>query len=206
MSVLLTMVCGTMLANNVLTANEVSIRNGKNATLIISIENEMNVVSFDFLLYLPDGISVVWDDELEDYDWAWCDRVPRNSRGPLFSMVVTPAADGSIVFGAYSPTFKMLNGNDGPVLTITLHADNETVGGTGYLKAIALGDETGLGGEEHSVHPDDVTFDIKALPTNISSTGTFTIGHDIIYNTAGQQIDKPRKGINIQSGKKVLVK
>ena len=117
MSVLLTMVCGIALAEN--------------------IENDMNVAAFDFRLYLPNGISVVWDEELEDYAWNWCDRVPRNARGYFFDMNIQTTNDDGMLFGANSGTSgKVLSGSSGPVLTLTLKATADVVGGKGQLKLI----------------------------------------------------------------------
>ena len=97
LSVLLLMVCGTMLAENKMTASDVTIKAGENAELTVSIENDMNVAAFDFRLYLPNGITVVWDNDLGDYAWDWCERVPRNARGSFFDMTPQPTDDGSLL-------------------------------------------------------------------------------------------------------------
>ena len=137
MSVLLTMVCGIALAENKMTAEDVTIKAGETAELTISIENDMDVAAFDFRLYLPNGISVVWDEELEDYAWNWCDRVPWNARGYFFDMNIQTTNDDGMLFGANSGTSgKVLSGSSGPVLTLTLKATADVVGGKGQLKLI----------------------------------------------------------------------
>jgi len=204
-SVLLTMASGTALAENVVTANDVFIMRGKTAELTIGVENDMNISSVDFLLYLPDGVSAVWDDELEDYAWDWCERVPGNSRESFFSMYMNKAADGGLFVGISSPKRKILNGNSGPVFTLTLFAEKDAKEDIGWLKQIALGDETGEGGEEHSVHPDDVMFTV-GMTDGVSTVSASCDDSNRIYNLAGQRLDKQQKGVNITNGKKVLVK
>ncbi len=203
LSVLLAMACCSMLAENVMTANDVTIKAGDNAVLTIGIDNDMNVAAFDFRLYLPEGVTVVWDDDLQDYAWEWCDRVPHNSRGSFFSMTPMVTDDGSLMFGANSGTSgKVLDGNSGPVLTLTIHATASAKSGTGKLMRISLSNEDG----SQSVKPEDVTFNITMTPT----TGINDIKQDElkanIYNLSGQRLSQPQKGVNIIDGKKVLVR
>ena len=64
LTLLLLMGLGSMvMANNVITTNEVTIRPGGTAELIVSLENDadFNVYAYDFRLYLPEGIEVVKD-------------------------------------------------------------------------------------------------------------------------------------------------
>ena len=165
LSVLLLIVCGTVLAENKMTASDVTIKAGENAELTISIENDMNVAAFDFRLYLPEGIAVVWDNDLGDYAWDWCERVPGNARGSFFDMTPLPSNDGSLLFGANSGTSgKILSGTSGPVLTITLHADANAVSSTGQLKLIAFSNEDGT----QSAKPADVTFNITVVTENMN--------------------------------------
>lgn len=198
--------------SNRITANDVTIKTGENANLTISIENDMNVAAFDFRLYLPDGISVVWDEEYEDYSWDWCERVPKNARGSFFDMNIQTTDDNSLMFGANSGTSgKVLNGNNGPVLTITLHAAASAKSGEGQLKRISFSNEDGT----QSVSPNDATFNIIVIP----ATGINDIEQDgqnaAIYNLAGQRLgnsqfiihnSKLPQGIYIVGGKKVMVK
>ena len=74
--------------------------------------------------------------------------------------------------------------------------------GTGELKRISFSNEDGL----QSAKPEDVTFNITLIP----ATGINDIEQDgqdaAIYNLAGQRLSKPQRGVNIQNGKKILVK
>lgn len=206
MSVLVAMACSTMMAENKMTASDVTINAGEDAELTVGIENDMDVAAFDFRLYLPSGISVAWDDELEDYAWDWCDRVPKNKKGSFFDLQLTTTDDNSLLFGANSGTSeKVLDGNSGPVLTITLHAAATAKNGTAQLKRIAFSNADGT----QTATPEDVTFNITVIPaTGISSpqmeNGKSSNGE--CYNLAGQRMSKPTKGVNIQNGRKVVIK
>ena len=200
--VLLTMFCSTVLAENKITASDVTIKPGETAVLTVSIENEMNVAAFDFRIYLPEGITVEWDKELMDYAWEWCERVPSNSRGSFFNMNPMVTDDGSLLFGANSGTSgKVLDGNSGPVLVITLQAQEGAKSGTGQLKRISLSNENGTQSETLS----DVTFNIIVNGDGINDIKQDELDANI-YNLAGQRLSKPQQGVNIQNGKKILVK
>jgi hypothetical protein len=189
-------------SENKMTANNVSIKTNETANLTVSIENTMNVAAFDFRLYLPAGITVVWDDDLKDYAWEWCDRVPSNSRGSFFSMTPMETDDGSLLFGANSGTSgKVLDGNSGPVLVITLQAQEGAKSGTGQLKRISLSNENGTQSETLS----DVTFNIIVNGDGINDIKQDELDANI-YNLAGQRLSKPQRGVNIKNGKKILVK
>lgn len=192
-------------SGNRMTASDVTVKEGKSAEMIVSIGNTMNVAAFDFRLYLPDGITVAWDEELDDYAWDWCERVPRNARGSFFDMNIQSTDDGGLLFGANSGTSgKILDGTSGPVLKITLQATMGASSGTGQSKFISFSNEDGT----ESVTPDDVTFAITVVDgdgiNDIKQNGSDTD----FYSLAGQKNvnGKLSRGINIQKGKKVLVK
>lgn len=203
LSVLLAIACSSVLAENFVTANDVAIAEGDNAVLTISIDNDMNVAAFDFRLYLPEGVTVVWDNDLQDYAWEWCDRVPHNSRGSFFSMTPMVTDDGSLMFGANSGiSGKVLDGNSGPVLTLNLHASASAKSGIGLLKRISLSNEDG----SQSVKIEDVSFNISIIPaTGINGIKQDELKADI-YNLSGQRLSQLQKGVNIIDGKKVLVR
>jgi hypothetical protein len=52
---------------------------------------------------------------------------------------------------------------------------------------------------------DNIVFEIFST-TNIKTVNTDNHGNDAIYNLSGQKLSKPRKGISIIGGKKVIVK
>ena len=118
---------------------------------------------------------------------------------------MTPLAtdDGSLLFGANSGTSgKILDGNSGPVLKITLQAAKGASSGKGQLKTISFSNEDGT----ESVIPDDVTFTITVADGD-GINDIYQDGQDVdIYNLSGQRLSKMQKGVNVQKGKKIVLK
>lgn len=152
LTLLLLMGLGSIvMANNVITTNEVTIRPDGTAELIVSLENDedFNVYAYDFRLYLPDGIEVVKD---ASYVYA------LSGRHTDHAVNVQPTNDGAIQFGVSSPN-AFLSGTNGSVLGIKLKADESLTEGTtltGSIKKITYANK-----EAQTVHPDDMTFNIK---------------------------------------------
>ena len=118
---------------------------------------------------------------------------------------MTPLAtdDGSLLFGANSGTSgKILDGNSGPVLKITLQAAKGASSGKGQLKTISFSNEDGT----ESDKPDDFTFNIKVSDDD-AINDIYQDGQDVdIYNLSGQRLSKMQKGVNVQKGKKIVLK
>ena len=139
-------------ADNIISVNEVSIRPGSTAELIVSQENDADfkVYAYDFRLYLPDGIEV--DTKANgSYNFTLKERNADHSTN------VQMTSDGAIQFGVNSPTLY-LTGNSGPVLGIILKASAELAEGT-YQASIER--ITYANKEAQTVHPDNISFDIE---------------------------------------------
>ncbi len=139
-------------ADNIISVNEVSIRPGSTAELIVSLENDADfkVYAYDFRLYLPDGIEV--DTKANgSYNFTLKERNADHSTN------VQMTSDGAIQFGVNSPTLY-LTGNSGPVLGIILKASAELAEGT-YQASIER--ITYANKEAQTVHPDNISFDIE---------------------------------------------
>lgn len=139
-------------ADNIISVNEVSIRPGSTAELIVSLENDADfkVYAYDFRLYLPDGIEV--DTKTNgSYNFTLKERNADHSTN------VQMTSDGAIQFGVNSPTLY-LTGNSGPVLGIILKASAELAEGTyqASIKRITYANK-----EAQTVHPDNISFDIE---------------------------------------------
>ena len=112
------LLCGlysSVMAENVITTNDVVIRPGGTAELVVSLQNDADfqVYAYDFRLYLPDGITVVKDDS---YVYA------LSSRHSGHAVNVQQTTDGAVQFGVSSPE-AYLTGTAGPVIGIKLQAD-----------------------------------------------------------------------------------
>ena len=139
-------------ADNIISVNEVSIRPGSTAELIVSLENDADfkVYAYDFRLYLPDGIEV--DTKANgSYNFTLKERNADHSTN------VQMTSDGAIQFGVNSPTLY-LTGNSGPVLGIILKASAGLAEGT-YQASIER--ITYANKEAQTVHPVNITFDIE---------------------------------------------
>lgn len=152
LTLLLLMGLGSMvMANNVVTTNEVTIRPGGTAELIVSLENDadFNVYAYDFRLYLPEGIEVVKDGS---YVYA------LSGRHTGHAVNVQQTSDGATQFGVSSPS-EFLTGTTGSALGIKLKADESLEENTtlqGSIKRITYANK-----EAQTVHPDDMTFNIN---------------------------------------------
>ena len=139
-------------ADNIISVNEVSIKPGSTAELIVSLENDADfkVYAYDFRLYLPDGIEV--DTKANgSYNFTLKERNEDHSTN------VQMTSDGAIQFGVNSPTLY-LTGNSGPVLGIILKASAGLAEGT-YQASIER--ITYANKEAQTVHPVNITFDIE---------------------------------------------
>lgn len=196
-------------ADNVMTAEDVIIQPGQDAQLRISLENDIEVAYFGFNLYLPEGISFLYDDDEEDYVYEYSDRVPTTSKGkPRFKAEFTNAADGSLLCAFNSGTGGyILNGDRGEVISLTLHAESnideiiyEGKLGGGANVCISNADGT------QSVVLPEVPFSIivgQAVGIrNVNASGTDAP----VYNLGGQRVESPAKGIYVKNGQKVVKK
>lgn len=143
---------GKAMADNVITTNNVSIRPGGTAELVVSLESDadFSVYAYDFRLYLPDGIEVE-QNSLGVYQYE------LKERNAGHAVNVQATSDGSVQFGVSSPTLA-LTGNTGEVLGITLRAEDGLAEGN-YQAAIKF--VTYANKEAQTVHPADITFDIE---------------------------------------------
>ena len=150
---LLTGLSNALMADNVITTNNVTIRPGGTAELVVSLQNDADfkVYAYDFRLYLPDGIEVA-----KKANGSYIYELKERNADHGANVQMT--ADGAVQFGVNSPAL-FLEGTDGPVLGITLQADATLQTGvklTGSIKAIHYANK-----EAQTVAPADMTFDIE---------------------------------------------
>lgn len=150
-------VAGNTLANNILSVSDVTINPGGTTELVVCLENDedFKVYSYDFRLYLPEGIEVAYelvgegDDAQKHY---YCELKERNK---WHNKEILPTSDGGYLFGINSGSIY-LTGNSGEVLGITLMASTDV---TGTLQG-RITDITYANKEGETKHPEDIVFDI----------------------------------------------
>ena len=174
-------------------------------------EKEVNILldnpnaeyrDLQFDLYLPEGISVVQDEDEEFL-------VDTGSRCTKKHTIGFSYTDGHYVCMLYSTAKNPLTGNSGDIMTITLKADEGVTPGakTGFFRNVSLSktDATGPTYDEFSF---DVTVagDADGIEDIIANDATYQI-----YTIDGKQVDAMQKGVNIirypnGATKKVFVK
>ena len=150
-----------------------------------------------FDLYLPKGISIVEED-----GYALVDIGSRsNSRKHTVSTSVQP--DGAVRVVCYSNNNNTFSGEQGDILTVTLHVANDTAAGNYNLRlgniTLSRTDVTGLSLDDYSAR-------LSIIPTGINNAWAESISDSSVYSLSGQKLEKARKGINIIGGRKVVVK
>lgn len=171
-----------------------SISAGGEAEMVIDMTNpddEITLVQFD--LRLPAGLSVKQTGGEYDYDIAGRTTWRKHS-------LDANATNGIVRFLLASSSNATLTGTEGAIIKIALKADNTFAGGAVKLENILL-----VTPAEKEIKQSDVNYTIGT--TGIKGVASGNIEKDApIYNLSGQRLNKPRKGINIIGGKKVMVK
>ena len=164
-----------MSADNVLSVNQISIRPGSTAELVVSLENDadFSVYAYDFRLYLPEGIEVATKSN-GSYEYELKERNSDHSSNVL------ETTDGSIQFGVNSSNLA-LTGNTGEVLGITLKASETLAEGTyqASIKNITYANK-----EAQTVHPADITFNIVVKNQVILDENSTTLPPAEALNTS----------------------
>ena len=195
LTAMLLAVVSSIQAANLLTVttNPETVTKGSVFELIISMENEIEVSAYDFHLYLPVGIALVYDEEAEDYLYELSDR--HNKKHQL--TIKYDETDDSFMLGVSDPSLHKLTGNSGEIIRLKLMISDDAIPGVydGGIKKIWFA-ESGNSG----VEVEDVAFGI--------STGI----HDVLesdntlqyYNLNGQRVVKLTKGVYVTKGKKIV--
>ncbi len=173
----------------------------KEVNILLNNPNaEYRDIQFD--LYLPEGITVVQDEDDEFL-------VDTGSRCTKKHTTGFSYRDGHYVCMLYSTAKNPLTGNSGDILTITLKADEGVTPGakTGSFRNVSLSktDATGPTYDEFSFGI-TVKGDANGIEGMIANDGTYQI-----YTIDGKSVNTLQKGVNILrypngTTKKVFVK
>ena len=132
---LLLAICNKIVADDQLTASDVSMYPGDSKEVSVALTNEETYVGFQFDLYLPDGLTV------ESFSGN-SNRLPEGTTPQMAQQ-----SDGSYRFIAAALGGNPIAGNDGPVLTLTLKsAESIAVNDyTAYLRNVKISKADGSG-------------------------------------------------------------
>lgn len=197
-------IAGSATAQNVkMTAEDVEIETGETAEVTLSLETSMEIAGWQMYLYLPDGITVPFEEE--DDERYYDESVVLSSRHKRSHVcTVTETADGGWLIQGYNPSKPTaITGTEGPIVTLTLKASNDYSGlHNATIKGVAVAEmdntQTDMVGE--------LTFKIQGpVPTGIHAIAADSKTNPV-YNLRGQQVEQPTKGIYVRSGQKIVKK
>lgn len=203
----------------VLTAEDVVIKNGETANLVVKMDYDTpeTLIGFNFSLVLPEGIDFDCDEwrkanggkisnlkKVLDYGDVLEEDVAASG------MKLQERADGGMLFtwidnDDKTELIKGETGYHGTLLIIPLKATAEVSSTTCSLTSIGLSNNLDQGfatfGKGATIA--DAVFNINADTDGINEVKTAQ-DNGAIYNVAGQRLDKAGKGLYIQNGKKYV--
>ena len=154
-------------------------------------EDEITLVQFD--LRLPEGLSLMQVGG--EYDIDMCDRTTWRKHS-----LDANATDGIIRFLLASSSNTVISDSKGTIIKMTLVADNSYQNGEIRLEKILL-----VTPDEKEIKPANVVYK-PGDSSGIEQINTVRKGYNTVYSLSGQRISVPRKGINIISGRKMVVR
>ena len=103
------------------TVPDVNVSKGKTVVVPVSMTNEADIIGFQTDIYLPEGFEFVKDGN--DYVVDPSDRMAHDH-----SIMCNVSEDGALRVLCYSPTNKVISGNDGELFYVTIKAPADSVG------------------------------------------------------------------------------
>ena len=189
-----TMLAGNMYGQTV-TASDVEIEAGKTADVSFSINADSKAAIAEFRMTLPEGISVKYDADEEDYVYELGSDMTLKSH----SATIKKQDNGNYYVLVCNTSAKEFKANSGVYLTLTLEAAETAVSGQAVMKSIVLGS---LAAEQMNTVT-EATFNVTVNTTGINSIEA-NAQDAPAYNLAGQKVNKGFKGLVIMNGKKVV--
>lgn len=190
------------LQDNTITLQDLSIKPGETATLLVDLTNSENITAFQFDIKLPEGISIPVDEYGDPL-------IALTSRATNTHQVVSAyQEDGSLRVAAYSSKSRPFKGNEGTLVEITLEASPTLEDGTYNIDMSTI----------YIIKPDGSQLDIENFThavvisssgiENVETNGAKEVGRYDIY---GRLLTEPTKGVNIVkmsdgTTRKVMVK
>jgi hypothetical protein len=149
----------------VITANDVVIERGGTANVTFTISSETKLAIAEFKLVLPQGISVLFDEDEDDYVY----KLGKAMTTKTHAATIKQLADGSYYVLVANSAGKEFKYPSGDYLTLTLAADENAVSGVATMKYILLAN---LMAQQVNTITEG-TFDITV--TEPASSDTYTV-------------------------------
>ena len=103
------------------TVPDVNVSKGQTVVVPVSMTNEADIIGFQTDIYLPEGFEFVKDGN--DYVVDPSDRMARDH-----AIMCNVSEDGALRVLCYSPTNKVISGNEGELFYVTIKAPADSVG------------------------------------------------------------------------------
>lgn len=195
----------TGFAQDALNIENATVKAGETGTLNVILTNtEKTYINCQFDFTLPAGLDVQRTSAgkvskktcaltarsiNEDDEWEFSYTLAEPSAG-LFR--VTMYNDGNLPFMGKSGE---------AIMTLTVTAASDFVGGTGKISAIVVTDT-----DRNSIELSDATFTVSET-SGIETVNTVqNTDNAPVYDLSGRRVTKAAKGIYIKNGKKFIVK
>ena len=194
-AVVAAMIYGNVSAQTI-TASDVEIEAGGTANVTFTITSETKAALAEFELTLPTGISIVFDEDEDDYVYELGSAMTVKTH----SATIKQKESGAYYVLVMNTSGKEFKAESGDYLTVTLKASDDAATGEAKMEKILL-----------------VALDESKMNTVTEATFAVTVGgatginginadenDGAAYNLAGQKVGKNYKGIIVKNGKKVL--
>jgi hypothetical protein len=159
--------------------------------LLLKFENTSGktIANFGCQLVFDEGVSIKLNKKGDKGQFAEGDA----TEGMSFSVAYK---NGKFTVAVYDGEFDETAGNT----IISLPLEGETAGKKVQISNISFGDPDA----NNICRPDDFQFDLDGTAINAISADQTKSG--VIYNIAGQRVNKAQKGVFVVDGKKYVVK
>ena len=171
-----------------LSVQPIEVKAGEQATLTVNISQPSDATALQFNLQLPIGVTI---------NESNC-TLGNGTNGHTLS--VNRMNSGDYLFVLYQMDFQTFS--DGTLLTIPINVATDAKTGNGKLYTVRSSKSDAV-----SLQKDETTFTVTVSEelTKIENVKT-NVQTPYVFNLNGQRLELPRKGINIVSGKKMVVK
>jgi hypothetical protein len=180
-----------------ISANDVTIEAGGTAEVTFTINSDDKAAIAEFKLDLPEGITVQFDEDEDDYVYDLGSAMTVKTH----SATIKKQESGAFYVLVSNGSGKEFKAATGDYLTMTLEASADAVTGVAKMREIILGD---LDANQMNT--------VTEFTFNITVPGTVGIDEVTVdqttgvYNLKGQRVMNAQKGLYIQNGKKVVLK
>jgi hypothetical protein len=180
-------------------AKDITIEKGKTAELAFTINAETPAAIAEFKLSLPTGISILFDEEEDDYVY----ELGKDMTVKTHSATIKKQDTGAFYVLVSNSSGKEFKAATGTYLTVTLTADDNAESGDGVMREIILGDINAK--QMNTMTEFKFAITVDGTPTGIDNIEADN-SDAAAFNMAGQKVNKGYKGIIIKNGKKMMVK